>query len=166
MKRSNSLAGLFFGGLMVFILPLSVQAQSLVRQSIGTIGGSNQVGNVTIQSTVAQPYFTATSSINNTALRPGFAQPVMIVVAQPLFTIDVNIYPNPGSGSVTISTDVVESPLTVQVRDIHGKVIYEETESQSGHIVMDCSTWAQGTYFVAVHTKGSKVQTSKLIIVN
>lgn len=80
--------------LIAFII-LSVNisfAQGVKRQSIGTLGGSVSVDNVTIQSTVGQASITTTDYTETNGVRNGFIQPFRSVVLSDLKQLLVNIY--------------------------------------------------------------------------
>ncbi len=70
--------------------------------------------------------------------------------------INLNVYPNPTNGLVTISSEnTVSSHLTIQVMNIEGsKIVNEQSGAVNGaiHKTIDLSSYAKGIYFIRVIT--------------
>jgi hypothetical protein len=66
---------------------------------------------------------------------------------------NVNVYPNPSTGLVTISGNITAaSPLTITVLDVNGRMLSEETlnvENAFAH-QLDLSAASAGMYFVRI----------------
>ena len=79
----------------------------------------------------------------------------------------ISIYPNPTNGQFTIKTSgLANANALVTVRDISGRVIFEENIAQSNQAftkVYDLSNYAKGLYFINL-MDGNNQQTFKLIV--
>lgn len=73
---------------------------------------------------------------------------------------DLNIYPNPSVGLFTIEFNDVLGPLTVEISDLSGRVVY--IENMSGTNQLDLSALASGNYLAKIF-RGGKYTVSKLI---
>lgn len=138
-------------------------AQTIIRQSVGTLGGSIVSGNTYMAAAIGQSYDVSTSS-TDFQFTPGFIQPQRAMLSEQALQLQLNVFPNPASNLVQIELDLVATNLSLAVMDIHGKIIHEQDYSVDSSINIDCSIWATGTYFVTVSCDEYKPQTSKLII--
>lgn len=77
----------------------------------------------------------------------------------------LNLYPNPATGSTTISMEGVSGTLKVDVVDMSGRMVLTETVQCNEGCTkqLNVSNLAQGTYFVRV--TGQEVNTVKKLIV-
>lgn len=68
----------------------------------------------------------------------------------------LNLYPNPASGSTTISLLGIEGTVTISLIDANGRTLQSETLSCSGNCAkaLEVDHLAQGTYFVKVVADG------------
>lgn len=57
------------------------------------------------------------------------------------------VFPNPFSGSVTVSTGQPGSEVQIMVRDAFGRRILNSKVS-NGHVIFDTSNWQNGVYFI------------------
>jgi hypothetical protein len=73
--------------------------------------------------------------------------------------IQLELYPNPTSGDVTIATE--ESIAKVTITDMLGKVIFEQREA-GNRVTISTSNFVKGFYLVLVESNGATV-TKKLI---
>ena len=166
MKTSRRVKSIFCVALFLTVTPWYSHGQSLIRESIGTMGFSAQIGQYQIQSAIGQPYGTTTTTVDNTAYRPGFIQPVTVVSAVSSASLKLKVYPNPATTSVTIESDGTLIGVNVRITDLHGKVVHQIELNQTEKVQIDCSAWSDGTYFISVYDSANKVQTSKMIINN
>lgn len=76
---------------------------------------------------------------------------------------NLEIFPNPTSGSVTIRSSELVSETTVMLYDIIGKVLLSEKENPlNNSITIDVYTFRTGVYFVKIASEGN-VAVQKLI---
>jgi hypothetical protein len=72
------------------------------------------------------------------------------------FTNDVNIYPNPTNGEVTLNYGIKETTnLTVTLSNINGQVIFTEQSKQNEGIynhIFNLSQYSKGIYFLNIIT--------------
>lgn len=159
MRRQLLLAAVLLGCLF----PVSQGfGQQLIRQSIGTIGGSNTQGSHYLASSIGQTY-NVSPDYSSASYTPGFIQPHRIIINPAKKTIDFAVFPNPSNNMITVSTSVPDLILIMQVRDITGKLVYENT-AISDQIQIDCSEWAKGPYFISLSGSNYRTTTSKLIV--
>ena len=73
----------------------------------------------------------------------------------------VNIYPNPSSGVVNVTSD--KTIDNVQVYDLSGKRIHQTSKLSTNKTELDLSAFGKGTYVLRIET-GKTVTTKKVII--
>ncbi len=138
-------------------------AQSLQRQSMGSIGVNTITDGTLIQQTVGQAYSTKTSYSNGITFRPGFEQPVFkISLIQS--EINLNVFPNPATEKVTIQSTEMLKDVVIQVMDISGKLLIHEQISEFSTYSFVCETWANGVYMISVSDSKNSKYSSKLVI--
>ena len=78
---------------------------------------------------------------------------------------DINIYPNPTSGTFTVEGKSIQS---IEITNIHGKIIYKKTLQQGIEdfitLEVDLSNKSKGIYFVKIIRKDKLEKTKKIII--
>ena len=79
-----------------------------------------------------------------------------------LYSAQLNVYPNPTHGNVSISFSDNSVLSTVRVLDINGREVLIIDNSQESTLSFDISTYQSGIYFVEV-TNESGTQTRKII---
>lgn len=159
---------LVFGLFVVVVsLPLANQAQSIRRQSISSYGSSVVTENVLIGQTAGQSFHTAVSN-SGVTISPGFQQPVIFTlkeIAVPAVrTLDVLVYPNPASHSITITSEKQIDQSFISVADINGKYLFSEKVSNLTSHTMNCSAWANGVYLITIRDAQQNFKTLRLII--
>jgi hypothetical protein len=151
----------------LLMLPLNNYAQSIKRQSISSYGSSVVTENVLIGQTAGQSYHTAVS-VGGTTVSPGFQQPQLFSVKEigdPVFrTLDVMVYPNPASHSITISSEKEIEQSIIRVTDINGKYLLSEKVPVLFSYTMDCASWANGVYLITIQDSQKNTKTLRLII--
>ena len=75
------------------------------------------------------------------------------------------IYPNPSTGSLTVTSDLTDTPGRLTVTDAYGKLVYDRQVSfgQTSSQDIDLSTLTNGLYYVTMDQAG-RPSTNKLII--
>ncbi len=64
----------------------------------------------------------------------------------------LSIYPNPSNGQFTINYEAINSSSSIEVRDVRGKLVYENllNSSTSGTLNIDLSNHNKGFYFIKI----------------
>ena len=77
------------------------------------------------------------------------------------------LYPNPTNGNVNLELELVNShDLDIELFNLLGqRIVYKSVQLQSGTIEFDLSSHPQGTYWLSVRTKGHRIYTSKVIVI-
>lgn len=75
---------------------------------------------------------------------------------------DFSIYPNPATNIIYIQTSKINFPVTLEIADITGRVIFEKTLELQSQSQMDISSLLPGIYFVILKTKTEQL-TSKIV---
>jgi len=163
--RKNPLA---IGLILLVCMPYSNQAQSVKRHCISSYGAIVTTNDASFEQTVGQPYSTAISFGNTTAILQGFQQPVVLKVetinSELLKVLNVNVYPNPAAVSVTIQSNGVIDNAIVRVTDINGKLILSEQVIQLQIYDINCAAWESGIYIITVSDKNQNISTNKLTV--
>ncbi|MCU0434397.1 MAG: T9SS type A sorting domain-containing protein, partial [Bacteroidia bacterium] len=78
----------------------------------------------------------------------------------------LQLMPNPANERVTIILPEQETGAVMQVYDVAGKLLLEQTLMSQHNFVIDCSVWHNGMYFVNVVTTEGKRFTGKFSVVH
>ncbi|MEX1002882.1 MAG: T9SS type A sorting domain-containing protein [Crocinitomicaceae bacterium] len=116
------------------------------------------------------PYDVTFGIDQDDSLYVAFGSPVTAIKVYKLRTVstasisqankaNLQIFPNPSNGLVTISTDLQEAKL--KVIDTSGKTLYRSTIN--GNSTIDLSDLSNGLYFIQI-TQNAKVITKRIII--
>lgn len=144
-----------------------MEAQMVVRQSIGTLGKTYQGNTITVQQSVGQVYTTKTFYDDGVESRPGFIQPHTLMVELIRSTmpkpIELMVFPNPTSEGVIFHAEDDLQNLVLQVQNTAGVGIQSAQIDVLEGYVLDCSQWPSGTYFITLKDKSDQVYYSKLI---
>jgi hypothetical protein len=148
-------------------LPSDNYAQSIKRQVISSYGSSGMSDHVFIGQTAGQS-FNTTMSINGVTVSQGFQQPVTIALEEiedQVYTdLNVLVYPNPATRSITISSKEEIPSSFIQVTDINGKYLLTEKVQNLYRHQIDCALWASGVYFITIFDAHQNNKTLRLII--
>lgn len=148
---------------LIIFCATDLSAQSLQRQSIGSLGFGESVHGFYVQESIAQSYFTSSSSTEDHYYNPGFLRPFTSVGMHQL-EIQVNAYPNPTSDLVTLTIDQEIPGLELQVIDVHGRSVHSATELVQRSYTVSTLDWGQGIYFFQLRYKGMISHTTKIIV--
>jgi hypothetical protein len=67
-----------------------------------------------------------------------------------------SLYPNPTSGTITITTNVtLNSEVIVEVYSTEGKLLFIENNQQTPVIILDLASEPVGTYFIRLTMNGN-----------
>lgn len=152
-------------------------SQSTDRKVIASAGrfvrnvNTNSANQHTITYTLGEPMIYG-STVGNFQLNNGFIQPDGIVAVSPNVVLlmkptdSFKLFPNPATSFSTIeSTLDTLSTVKIQLIDLNGKLIKEETMTEQHHTVDLESTFiAPGTYYINFYSaEGLFLQQNKLI---
>ncbi len=143
-------------------------AQSIKRQVISSYGSSAVISeNITISQTAGQSYNTTANQTNGT-LSQGFQQPPSFVVEELKNTtaasLDIQMYPNPASHSITLSSKQEIYNALIQVADANGKIVRSEKIANLKEHKINCAIWANGVYFITIQDATKNNKSLRLII--
>jgi hypothetical protein len=142
-------------------------AQTVKRESIGSIGAHGHSGRIYFQASIGQPYGTTAYAPNAAQFRPGFQQPAVFSnkLMHSTFPVAVNVYPNPAASSITIKSEEVIGRASIGIRDANGNPLLNEQVDGFTAYSVNCGMWAPGFYFITVRDeKNNRQYSSKLII--
>lgn len=160
----------WFLSLLVALASINNQAaaQSIKRQTIGSLGTSQSTNELYFSQTVGQPYFTYSYQGNNIKVSSGFQQSVTPTdkkVAPGISLSTISIFPNPATNYATVLISEKVEQATIRVVDLSGKVVLNDVLTQSNQYVFNCDNWLEGIYFVSIlSSKEQQFYTSKIII--
>lgn len=149
---------------LVFFATFTLNAQSIERQVIGSVGGSFN-GTVQIDWTVGE-VAVATATSGSVILTQGFQQPPPIPNA--VKTVNqlkgVSAFPNPTIGEVKLRAMGLTGNAIIQVHDATGKLIYSSTWNTLTESNINLSNNASGLYTVSVvkNTKTAVFRVARL----
>jgi hypothetical protein len=129
---------------------INLNAQQIVRSTIGAMGGSAKNETSLIQQTIGQP--SATSFVGNpdgSAIRQGFHQPYLIETIKK--DINVSVYPNPNDGNFAF--EILEensAPYQFQIIDQNGKLLQEGLATSKQKQEVRLGQVAQSIYFLKI----------------
>lgn len=163
MKRKG-----FYYGLVLTISLLGSKAlfsQSVIRQSVGTIGATYQLTGLIIQQSIGQPYATGSYYSNGIENRPGFIQPneFELELVNSSFLVSINAYPNPATYTIRFNSSISLEDVTVSVFGMDGQMIFQREVQNLNDWELNCQSWVNGTYLIMISDlRGNKYQ-SKVI---
>lgn len=155
--------------LFAMLIPLAQNnyAQSIRRQCISSYGSSVLTENVLIGQTAGQSFSTEVS-YNGVIIAQGFQQPVSFSVkevVQPTFkNLEVLVYPNPATRSITIASEQEIDQSFIRVTDISGKQVWAEKVPKLVSYTIDCASWVNGVYLITIYDSRQNLKTLRLII--
>ena len=151
---------------LLCVLAISANGQSIIRQSIGTSGTSSTINGVSFYSSVGQTFSTTSVQGSSLVYRPGFVQPISVKTTTSSKRLSLDVYPNPASKQINVSSASSLTGVKVVVLDLQGRTILEETRSEVQELTLDCSMWSKGTYIIKVQDASNKVHISKIVVNN
>jgi hypothetical protein len=152
---------LFF--LQIFFLTTS-NGQSVQRQCVASAGTSVAGNGTYVGQTVGQPYGTSAFYSNEIRFTPGFQQPPSYKVENIKSVISAQIFPNPAAQQVMIETAMELQNVRFQIVDMNGKILLSEEVGKFKSYSVNCSAWADGTYFITLLDSEHELYSSKLIV--
>ncbi len=140
-------------------------SQTVVRQSIGTLGVSYQADGLIVQQSIGQPFATSTNFSNGMENRPGFIQPneFGLELVSSTFSVQINAYPNPTTYSIKFNSSIDLEDVMVRVFAMDGHMVYQSSVTNLNEWELNCQSWVNGTYLIMIwDSTGNKYQ-SKII---
>ncbi|MFL5753442.1 MAG: T9SS type A sorting domain-containing protein, partial [Bacteroidia bacterium] len=84
-------------------------------------------------------------------------------IAENSFSNLFNIYPNPASNSINLSVEHAVSNVSVELRDMLGRLVFSEKSSSFKNKSIDVGTLSEGVYYLKVTGKDAEF-TRKVIV--
>jgi hypothetical protein len=142
-------------------------AQSLVRSSISSFGGSVQNEGIYLSQTGGQGSLHVQSKNEGVLLHQGFEQAFNLFASDNRFTaIQVRVYPNPNTGQFSIATDLGrDTAYELALYDAMGKLVHRD-QFEAGILqqVTLSNEVSPGAYTLRIWTTKGYTGTTKLII--
>jgi hypothetical protein len=131
--------------LLIFCASASVQAQKIIRSSMGSFGNSTTEGGNAFRQTVGQPSSTNVLSEDNIVLRQGFQQPLSgKAKMKAIKECTLYIGPNPATDMVNISVKESMDSREITVYNMMGELIFK-TSTNSAEYQLNVSNYSNGT---------------------
>lgn len=100
----------------------------------------------------------------DTTTKPWFLkQDMKLSVAEPLQTAELQIFPNPSSGQVSIHVPELRQPMLVEVFNLQGMKL-RTVQCGSNSITLDTGLWSDGCYLVRMTAAGTVPATARLLV--
>ena len=134
----------------MLVVAVSAEAQSIRRQSIGTLGqGSTGSGLQVIQS-VGQPYQAGSYHSGTFSVIPGYVQPTSpwLAMGPPMPTVILTTYPNPATDVVSFLVSEAIHDLELRAYNQMGQLVLEEKVPDLRAYQMHCRDWPKGVYLL------------------
>ena len=146
-----------------FLGSLSITAQSISKQVIGTSGKTLTNSNLKLSYTVGEPVVGLMTAGGN-QLGNGY-YPAMdlqaLSIEDNVLNVQLKVYPNPTSQSLYVSHPEMNS-FGISIVDLNGKQLYSGTINKEEPL--DVSNYTQGMYMVTIeNTTSNKKNTYKII---
>lgn len=155
---------------LLFCLPLFLQAQSLSPQVFGSAGGAVLHNGVRINWTLGEAAVSRVYADNGKgSVTEGFHQPALQVrpVSDPNL-LQVSIAPNPVLSVLNLGLPAsVTSDVTATLSDAQGNVVLNRVQLKPGSTELDLSLFPAGMYFLTIRQADQPAgQTYKVVKLN
>ena len=152
-------------------LSCTISGQSIQRQTISSYSSTiSGIEGVSISQTAGQSFSTQIGQNSESNVFQGFQQPITLNEKSNLLefenTFDLNVYPNPASSRVVITSNKELTNCKLELKDSFGRVLLiQKVEDLTNGFELDCSSLSNGIYFLTtIDSKKENYQTKKLII--
>ena len=156
----------FLLGFLFYFIP--IHAQTVKRQSIGSIGSSSYSKNMIVHQSIGQVYQTNMIKSENLEVIQGFIQPVNYhlskVQSQVIPNISVSVFPNPASNLIAFNTDDVLENVSVTLYDQTGRVVFYELINNLSSYNFNCQSLPNGMYIIDLKADSVEIKKIKLIV--
>ena len=167
MKKLHSYVKIaIVSNVFMIFLQTGLLSQAIIRESINSFGGTGHINNIRISETVGQAFNTQTSGNVSLVFHPGFQQQMTLIkeeIVMELEDINVQIYPNPASSELWITSSEKMKEAIISIIDMNGKVIEEKSLKNFRETNFDVSGWMDGIY--AIKLLNNKQQQAKSSII-
>ena len=151
--------------ILLSIISLTVIAQDVIRENIGSNGTSKTINNIYFNQSIGQQSaLNGTVTNNNITLRQGFQQPVFRVeqnILTDLTELDLVVYPNPFKYDIGIK--FAQQPIDkiyISILDNSGKIIKNLSFIPQIEITIPCRELARGSYVLNITTSNKRYSTN------
>ena len=153
-----SVFSLFFSSLL--------SAQSIKRSTLSSTGNTVTTGNIYLSSSTGQSSITGTKTSSDSKIQQGFQQPLQLTNGSVSKRIDLQIYPNPNTGSFYLNTSLPEdTEYSFILFDMNGKQITEGSALSGTRKLVELPNEAEsGTYHIHILTTEKLAGSTKIIV--
>lgn len=140
-------------------LHLAASAQSVKRESIGTLGASSTVGNTYFQECFGQPFQTLRTE---SSYSPGFIQPqttAFAIVSRPFI---IKAYPVPVREVLHLEWNLSNGATSINVYNLQGIRVQQILEHTGNSSSIQCGELTPGVYIIEVQTE-QRIQRMNII---
>lgn len=154
--------------LAAMMTTINIQAQKIIRQTIGCMGSSIVSGEIMFRQTAGQPSNTETVSNTSGSLRQGFQQPIFNIKVQSegLDIVDIFIFPNPVENWFNITIKGQQEKYEICITDALGKQILNADINRDEIHSFSSSNMLPGIYVVSVFSGNKKLASKKITKIN
>lgn len=151
-----------FSVVVVMIMNISMNAQSLTPTVFSTSGSTLENANFSLSYTIGEPV-TATLTNSNNTLTQGFQQPLYDVVSNITdyannLLININVFPNPTDKLIHVEFNTSENKKAIMyLYDISGKVITSETIQANTTKAIHLENTASGQYILKITDENNQL---------
>lgn len=151
-----------------FFLFFSCQlsAQSIKRSTLSSTGSTITTENVYLSSSTGQSSITGTQTSSDSKIHQGFQQPLQLTNGSVSKLIDLEIYPNPNTGSFYLNTSLPEdTDYSFVLFDMNGKQVTEGSAISGNRKLVELPNGAEsGTYHIHILTTEKLAGSTKIIV--
>lgn len=151
---------------------MQTSAQSVKRECIASSSGLIVSKGISVQQTIGQAYSAVSNYSEGIIYRPGYQQPVTnksSVKAKPAtpntFSQEIDVYPNPSSVSFNVEFQEACKSVKIDIRDITGKLIWEEYLFDVKKCEVPCADWTAGMYLITLYNYDNQQQYNSKILI-
>lgn len=134
--------------IILLLFPTSAFCQSFNPEIISSSGDSYSQINAKLDVTIGEPIIESCLN-SNVYLTQGFQQGNLFVTQIPEnnsnFNEQIEIYPNPTSNEINISS-TTEDSILIYLYDLNGKML--KSEIMQKHLILDLSSYTSGSYLL------------------
>lgn len=139
------------------------EAQSVKRQSIGSLGITHHAEGLIVQQSIGQTYITRPYYHGVSEVLPGFIQPSAYYATTYVRSMRLDVFPNPTAETVSFLLKENLEHVMLDVYDQTGRLVHKEEIEDLSAYRLDCSQWSDGAYMLIVKEKSGRIYRSKLI---
>lgn len=146
---------------LLYLIPEHSISQTVIRQSIGTIGNTYQSPNLTIQQSTGQPY--QTKHGQSSWANQGFIQPISTGLTEinSTFNIHIQAFPNPTNSEISFLLKEQVSDVKLTLYSITGQVIFTKELTLLNGYKLDCRNIKSGNYLIRITDKTGNTYNSR-----